>query len=176
MKHVTVSYSCSLFFYFPFSTCCLYCHCSHSACYSLSSSMSLLSSRVLPFYFIPFSLCFFSLFLCFCLICLCIGVGSGSSPTSSQNEALPPSSDWPVSAYTSSFSLSSPETDDTGTWFTPNTPPHTPTPQPPLSYCNSEPKTVPAGPPLSSCRLTSLHLSCLPVSSAPPPVHLPSVL
>ncbi|GLD66738.1 trinucleotide repeat-containing gene 6C protein-like protein, partial [Lates japonicus] len=38
----------------------------------------------------------------------------GSSPTSSQNEALPPSSDWPVSAYTSSFSLSSPETDDAG--------------------------------------------------------------
>ncbi|XP_061893407.1 trinucleotide repeat-containing gene 6C protein [Entelurus aequoreus] len=39
---------------------------------------------------------------------------AGSSPTSSQNEALPPSSDWSVSAYTSSFSLSSPETDDTG--------------------------------------------------------------
>ncbi|KAM6966024.1 LOW QUALITY PROTEIN: trinucleotide repeat-containing gene 6C protein-like [Tautogolabrus adspersus] len=38
----------------------------------------------------------------------------GSSPTSSQNEALPPSSDWPVSAYTSSFSLSSPEMDDAG--------------------------------------------------------------
>ncbi|XP_056158096.1 trinucleotide repeat-containing gene 6C protein-like [Lampris incognitus] len=38
----------------------------------------------------------------------------GSSPTSSQNEALPPSSDWPVSAYSSSFSLSSPETDDAG--------------------------------------------------------------
>ncbi|XP_031168195.1 trinucleotide repeat-containing gene 6C protein isoform X2 [Sander lucioperca] len=38
----------------------------------------------------------------------------GSSPTSSQNEALPPSTDWPVSAYTSSFSLSSPETDDAG--------------------------------------------------------------
>ncbi|XP_069380536.1 trinucleotide repeat-containing gene 6C protein isoform X3 [Paralichthys olivaceus] len=38
----------------------------------------------------------------------------GSSPTSSQIEALPPSTDWPVSAYTSSFSLSSPETDDAG--------------------------------------------------------------
>ncbi|XP_029292884.1 trinucleotide repeat-containing gene 6C protein [Cottoperca gobio] len=38
----------------------------------------------------------------------------GSSPTSSQNEALPPSTDWPVSAYTSSFSLSSPEADDAG--------------------------------------------------------------
>ncbi|XP_068605633.1 trinucleotide repeat-containing gene 6C protein [Brachionichthys hirsutus] len=38
----------------------------------------------------------------------------GSSPTSSQNEALPPSTDWPVSAYTSSFSMSSPETDDAG--------------------------------------------------------------
>uniref|UniRef100_A0A3Q1BWH4 Trinucleotide repeat-containing gene 6C protein n=1 Tax=Amphiprion ocellaris TaxID=80972 RepID=A0A3Q1BWH4_AMPOC len=38
----------------------------------------------------------------------------GSSPTSSQNEALPPSTDWPVSAYTSSFSLSSPEMDDAG--------------------------------------------------------------
>ncbi|XP_017277292.2 trinucleotide repeat-containing gene 6C protein-like, partial [Kryptolebias marmoratus] len=37
----------------------------------------------------------------------------GSSPTSSQSEALPPSTDWPVSAYTSSFSLS-PEMDDTG--------------------------------------------------------------
>ncbi|XP_061568388.1 trinucleotide repeat-containing gene 6C protein isoform X2 [Cololabis saira] len=37
-----------------------------------------------------------------------------SSPTSSQNEALPPSTDWPVSAYTSSFSLSSPEMDDAG--------------------------------------------------------------
>ncbi|MEQ2217093.1 hypothetical protein XENOCAPTIV_016507 [Xenoophorus captivus] len=36
----------------------------------------------------------------------------GSSPTSSQSEALPPSSDWPVSAYASSFSLSSPEMDD----------------------------------------------------------------
>ncbi|XP_028978956.2 trinucleotide repeat-containing gene 6C protein isoform X1 [Esox lucius] len=33
---------------------------------------------------------------------------------SSQNEALPPSNDWPVSAYPSSFSLSSPETDDPG--------------------------------------------------------------
>ncbi|TKS91864.1 Trinucleotide repeat-containing gene 6C protein [Collichthys lucidus] len=31
-----------------------------------------------------------------------------------QNEALPPSTDWPVSGYTSSFSLSSPETDDAG--------------------------------------------------------------
>ncbi|XP_077413272.1 trinucleotide repeat-containing gene 6C protein isoform X3 [Vanacampus margaritifer] len=39
---------------------------------------------------------------------------AGSSPTSSQNEALPPSSDWSVSAYTSSFSLSSPEADETG--------------------------------------------------------------
>ncbi|XP_053706810.1 trinucleotide repeat-containing gene 6C protein-like isoform X1 [Synchiropus splendidus] len=38
----------------------------------------------------------------------------GSSPTSSQSEALPPASDWPVSAYTSSYSLSSPETDDSG--------------------------------------------------------------
>ncbi|XP_056111098.1 trinucleotide repeat-containing gene 6C protein isoform X5 [Rhinichthys klamathensis goyatoka] len=35
----------------------------------------------------------------------------GSTPTSSQGEALPPSSDWPV---TSSFSLSSPEADSTG--------------------------------------------------------------
>ncbi|KAJ7989760.1 hypothetical protein DPEC_G00307860 [Dallia pectoralis] len=33
---------------------------------------------------------------------------------SSQNEALPPSTDWPVSAYSSSFSLSSPETDNPG--------------------------------------------------------------
>ncbi|XP_019752601.1 trinucleotide repeat-containing gene 6C protein isoform X2 [Hippocampus comes] len=49
---------------------------------------------------------------------------AGSSPTSSQNEALPPSSDWSVSAYTSSFSLSSPETDETGTWLTDNTPLH----------------------------------------------------
>uniref|UniRef100_A0A096MD06 Trinucleotide repeat containing adaptor 6C n=1 Tax=Poecilia formosa TaxID=48698 RepID=A0A096MD06_POEFO len=38
----------------------------------------------------------------------------GSSPTSSQSEALPPSTDWPVSAYSSSFSLSSPEMDDAG--------------------------------------------------------------
>uniref|UniRef100_A0AAX7UQ69 Trinucleotide repeat-containing gene 6C protein n=1 Tax=Astatotilapia calliptera TaxID=8154 RepID=A0AAX7UQ69_ASTCA len=38
----------------------------------------------------------------------------GSSPTSSQNEALPPSTDWPVSGYTSSFSLSSPEMEDAG--------------------------------------------------------------
>ncbi|XP_051571363.1 trinucleotide repeat-containing gene 6C protein-like isoform X3 [Myxocyprinus asiaticus] len=35
----------------------------------------------------------------------------GSTPTSSQSEALPPSSDWPV---TSSFRLSSPEADNTG--------------------------------------------------------------
>uniref|UniRef100_A0AAZ1WYJ4 Trinucleotide repeat containing 6C n=1 Tax=Oreochromis aureus TaxID=47969 RepID=A0AAZ1WYJ4_OREAU len=40
-----------------------------------------------------------------------------SSPTSSQNEALPPSTDWPVSGYTSSFSLSSPEMEDMkSTW------------------------------------------------------------
>uniref|UniRef100_A0A3B3VZ28 Trinucleotide repeat-containing gene 6C protein n=1 Tax=Poecilia latipinna TaxID=48699 RepID=A0A3B3VZ28_9TELE len=38
----------------------------------------------------------------------------GSSPTSSQSEALPPSTDWPVSAYSSSFSLSSTEMDDAG--------------------------------------------------------------
>lgn len=64
-----------------------------------------------------FSLCyFFSLFVCVLSICV-DGIGLGSSPTSSQNEALPPSSDWPVSAYTSSFNLSSPETDDAGTWF-----------------------------------------------------------
>ncbi|KAJ3600214.1 hypothetical protein NHX12_031200, partial [Muraenolepis orangiensis] len=37
-----------------------------------------------------------------------------SSPTSSQTEALPPSTDWPVSSYSSSFSLSSPEMDDAG--------------------------------------------------------------
>ncbi|XP_056465101.1 trinucleotide repeat-containing gene 6C protein-like [Gadus chalcogrammus] len=38
----------------------------------------------------------------------------GSSPTSSQTEALTSSSDWPVSSYSSSFSLSSPEMDDAG--------------------------------------------------------------
>ena len=81
--------------------------------------------------------CFFSLlhllsiFSLFVLVCLsffvCVaGIGLGSSPTSSQNEALPPSTDWPVSAYTSSFSLSSPEMDDAGTWFVHNPPlPHT---------------------------------------------------
>ncbi|XP_035260980.1 trinucleotide repeat-containing gene 6C protein isoform X1 [Anguilla anguilla] len=37
----------------------------------------------------------------------------GASPTS-QNGALPPSSDWPVSAYTSSFSLSSSDSDGEG--------------------------------------------------------------
>ncbi|XP_036380005.1 trinucleotide repeat-containing gene 6C protein isoform X2 [Megalops cyprinoides] len=37
----------------------------------------------------------------------------GTSPTS-QNGPLPPSSDWPVSAYTSSFSLSSPDADAEG--------------------------------------------------------------
>lgn len=49
------------------------------------------------------------------------GIGLGSSPTSSQNEALPPATDWPVSAYSSSFSMSSSEMDDAGTWFTHST-------------------------------------------------------
>lgn len=66
-------------------------------------------------------------FLVSCLFFCVAGIGLGSSPTSSQNEALPPSTDWPVSAYTSSFSLSSPETDDAGTWFIHN--PH-------LPHCN----------------------------------------
>lgn len=70
------------------------------------------------------SLLFFSFLLPYCLVslsCLCCvaDIGVGSSPTSSQMEALPPSTDWPVSAYTSSFSLSSPETDDPGTQFDP---------------------------------------------------------
>lgn len=88
--------------------------------------MILLSSFVLHFSFIPFSLsAIFSLFVCVCLFVCVDGIALGSSPTSSQNEALPPSTDWPVSAYTSSFSLSSPETDDAGTWFIHNLlPPH----------------------------------------------------
>ncbi|KAG5278976.1 hypothetical protein AALO_G00104780 [Alosa alosa] len=36
-----------------------------------------------------------------------------SSPTSSQNGSLPASSEWPVSGFTSSFSLSSPDGEDT---------------------------------------------------------------
>lgn len=55
------------------------------------------------------------LFLCVCLSVCVADIGLGSSPTSSQSEALPPSTDWPVSAYSSSFSLSSPEMDDAGT-------------------------------------------------------------
>lgn len=88
--------------------------------------MSLLSSFIVHFSFTPFSLsAIFFLFVCVCLFVCVTGIGLGSSPTSSQNEALPPSSDWPVSAYTSSFSLSSPETDDAGTWFIHNSPlPH----------------------------------------------------
>lgn len=74
-----------------------------------------------------FSLCHFlsaafSLFVLYLFVCVA-GVGLGSSPTSSQNEALPPSTDWPVSGYTSSFSLSSPEMEDAGTWFIHNHPP-----------------------------------------------------
>ena len=47
---------------------------------------------------------------------------SGSPPTLSQTEALPPSNDWPVvSSYSSSFSLSSPEMDDASTKFSPIT-------------------------------------------------------
>lgn len=66
------------------------------------------------------SLLFFPYLFVSCLFVCVDGIGLGSSPTSSQNEALPPSTDWPVSAYTSSFSLSSPETDDAGTWFVHN--------------------------------------------------------
>lgn len=80
-------------------------------------------SFVVHFSFTPFSLSaifpyYFSVYFCFCF-CFA-GIGLGSSPTSSQ--ALPPSTDWPVSAYTSSFSLSSPETDDAGTQFMYNPP------------------------------------------------------
>lgn len=81
--------------------------------------MTLLSSFVVHFSFTPFSLCTFFLICLFIFVCV-DGIGLGSSPTSSQNEALPPSTDWPVSAYTSSFSLSSPETDNAGTWFVHN--------------------------------------------------------
>ncbi|KPP76202.1 trinucleotide repeat-containing protein 6C-like [Scleropages formosus] len=38
----------------------------------------------------------------------------GSSPTSSQNEAPPPTGDWPVSVYSSSFNLSSPDDEAAG--------------------------------------------------------------
>lgn len=104
---------------------CFYNHC-HLPVYTLLFFVSLLSSFVVHFSFTPFSLsAIFSLFVCVCLFVCVDGIGLGSSPTSSQNEALPPSTDWPVSAYTSSFSLSSPETDDAGTWFIRNIhPPH----------------------------------------------------
>lgn len=77
--------------------------------------MSLLSSFVVPFSFTPFSVSLCSILISLCLFVCVAGIALGSSPTSSQNEAVPPSTDWPVSAYTSSFSLSSPETDDAGT-------------------------------------------------------------
>ena len=67
------------------------------------------------FSFAPFFSPIFFLFVCVCLFVA--GIASGSSPTPSQNEAQPPSTDWPVSAYCSSFSMSSPETDDAGTWM-----------------------------------------------------------
>lgn len=72
-----------------------------------------------PFFFSPI----FFLFVCVCLFVA--GIALGSSPTPSQSEAQPPSTDWPVSAYSSSFSMSSPETDDAGTWMicSPLTPP-----------------------------------------------------
>lgn len=101
---------------------CLYNHC-HWPVYPFLFLISLLSSFVVHFSFIPFSLsATFSLFVFVCLFVCVDGIGLGSSPTSSQNEALPPSTDWPVSAYTSSFSLSSQETDDAGTWFIHNAP------------------------------------------------------
>lgn len=91
----------------------------HLPVYTFLFLMSWLSSFVVHFSFTPFSLSaiLFSLLVCVCLFVCVDGIGLGSSPTSSQNEALPPSTDWPVSAYTSSFSLSSPETDDAGTRF-----------------------------------------------------------
>ncbi len=86
--------------------------------------MHLLSSFVVHFSFTPFSLSAIFPYSCVCLFVCVDGIGLGSSPTSSQNEALPPTTDWPVSAYTSSFSLSSQETDDAGTWFI-HSAPHT---------------------------------------------------
>lgn len=71
------------------------------------------------FSFAPFFSPILFLFVCVCLFVA--GIGSGSSPTPSQSEAQPPSTDWPVSAYSSSFSMSSPETDDAGTWMIPTT-------------------------------------------------------
>lgn len=110
----------SSFSYF-FNCCCNHCHvlyssllkepyCHHLLCFSLCHFLSAA----------------FSLFVLYLFVCVA-GVGLGSSPTSSQNEALPPSTDWPVSGYTSSFSLSSPEMEDAGTWFIHN---HPPTPSP----------------------------------------------
>lgn len=109
--------SYSFVLHFP-TLICLLSHC-HLPVYSLLFLMILLSLFLLHFSFItPFLLsAIFSLFVCICLSVCVDGIGLGSSPTSSQNEALPPSTDWPVTAYTSSFSLSSPETDDAGTWF-----------------------------------------------------------
>lgn len=91
---------------------------------SLPNELTIIISSVFSlFHFL--SLLLFFLFVCVCLFVCVAGIGLGSSPTSSQNEALPPSTDWPVSAYTSSFSLSSPEMDDAGTWFIHNLPlPH----------------------------------------------------
>lgn len=96
-------------------------------CYVHCHSVDVLQSDLIIcsflFFFTPFALYrLFFLFLLFLSVCVA-GICLGSSPTSSQSEALPPSTDWPVSAYTSSFSLSSPEMDDAGTWFK-----YTPTP------------------------------------------------
>lgn len=103
--------------FLTFNCLCNHCHLwsLYPTWYSLFFLISLLSSFVVHFSFYSiFSLCYFFL-ICLCLFVCFAGIGSGSSPTSSQNEALPPSTDWPVSAYTSSFSLSSPEADDAGT-------------------------------------------------------------
>lgn len=87
---------------------------SHLSIYTLLSELTVIICGTL-FFFTPFSLSAASLpFFCLSVVCFA-GIGSGSSPSSSQSEALPPSTDWPVSGYTSSFSLSSPEMDDTGT-------------------------------------------------------------
>lgn len=112
-----------------------------SLLFSTTSLAVIMSSA---FSFTPFIFSFSATFFpyLFVSVFVCVGgIGSGSSPTSSQNEALPPSTDWPVSAYTSSFSLSSPETDDAGTWFIHNLPP------PPSS---SLPPSSPSPPPRCS--------------------------
>ena len=102
-------------------------------------------------FFTPFSLCYFFL-ICLCLSIFCVaGIGLGSSPTSSQIEALPPSTDWPVSAYTSSFSLSSPEMDDAGTWS--NCKPH-------LPHCSGSIAANPLPPVTVKPRASSPSIQC----------------